>query len=83
MNVYIKVCVCIAHDTFAILYIRTYFEHSSWTAGESIAESNGGDDDENVDDGDNDWGDLIKIFCAAATEQLIFKFSPTVSLSVT
>lgn len=53
-------------------WVLTYFEHGSY---DSVAAFDGNDDK-------TDWGDLIKVFCVAV-KQVIFKFSPTVSLSVT
>lgn len=55
-----------------VLYMLwTYFVHGSY---DSVAAFDG---NETVD-----WDDLIKIFCGAV-KQVIFKFSPTASLSVT
>lgn len=65
-------CVIVIVVVDAIFFRITYFVHGSY---DSVAAF----DDGNVN---GDWGDLIKVFCDAV-KQVIFKFSPTVSWSVT
>lgn len=65
-------CICGSNDGADEYFpTNTYFEHGSYDCSEAAFDSND----------DTDWGDLIKIFCDVV-KQVIFKFSPTASLSV-